>query len=74
VLSDDGTPPPAETVAEIARNHSAGWYCIDLGGAWVCCIEPHGDNGCAWGALARGGTRDDALRDLIRQAHADGRA
>jgi hypothetical protein len=34
-LSDDGTPPPAETVAEIARNHSAGWYCIDLGGAWV---------------------------------------
>jgi hypothetical protein len=73
-LSDFDTPTPAEsTVAVIARINSAGWYCIDVGDAWVCCIEPYGNNG-DWTALARGRTRDDALRDLIRQAHADGRA
>jgi hypothetical protein len=73
-LSDYSTPSSAEsTVAEIARNNSAGWYCIDVDGAWVCCIEPDGNNG-DWAALGRGRTRDDALRDLIRQAHADCRA
>jgi hypothetical protein len=72
-LSDYGTPTPAEsTVAEIARNNSAGWYCVEVGGAWVCCIEPYSDNG-DWAAMARGRTREDALRNLIRQAHADRR-
>jgi hypothetical protein len=72
-LSDYDTPTLAEsTVGEIARNNSAGWYCIDVGGSWVCCIEPVGNNG-DWAALARGRTREDALRELIRQAHADGR-
>jgi hypothetical protein len=72
-LSDYGTPTPEEaTVAEIARNNSAGWYCIDVGDAWVCCIEPHSEDR-DWAAFARGCTQEDALRNLIRQAHADGR-
>ena len=72
-LSDDGTPTLELNVAEIARKNSAGWYCIDLGDAWCCCIEPYGYNG-GWAASAIGGTRDEALRRLILHAHAEGRA
>ena len=72
-LSDDATPTLELNVAEIARKNSAGWYCIDLGDAWCCCIEPYGYNG-GWAASAIGGTRDEALRKLIRHAHAEGRA
>jgi hypothetical protein len=73
-LADDGTPNSLESkVAEIARQNSAGWYCVDLGDAWCCCIEPYGNNG-DWAASATRGTRDDALRKLIEDAQAEGRA